>query len=251
MGDLYLILFILICLLLGYHRLLVFVFRKRLIAIGFLISSKSKISIRENLKYIFAFPIIRDRLRLSFKEFFFLPTKEFYKLCKIDIEGAMKMLIKHCGLKDNISIKITHDKLIMPCELAITGQAITTDAAGITYCISPFQYTVWVNKDCNVYMRGTTLAHELSHIYILSNGLKFQTQDYRKNQFQEQMADLFTVVLGYGLITLKGMESDFLSFDARVDYNRVGYLKENQIMYAQNIMEKALRRIRRHQGRDE
>lgn len=197
------------------------------------LSKDAKKVIEKNLKYTFTFGELKNRLTLPPKLFFLKPSFRFYFLCKKDIQNAANKTLKHCGL-DNISVHITHERLIPSYALQCLGEYSTT-VPGLTYSLSPFQFTVYIDKNYSSKVKGAVLSHEIGHIYTATKNIHFETRDEEKAKFSEQMTDLLTICLGLGKLMLKGNSYRFVEGGIEY-YGTLGYLKPKILKYAQIYM---------------
>jgi hypothetical protein len=201
---------------------------------GIWIKNSSRKSLRKNLEYIFTFPDFKKRLLYHPRIFFFKPFGEFYYLCEYAPVKAVEKILSYCGL-DKISVKITFDELEAMRGSYLVPPMFRNDLPGKIYRLSQNQYTIYINNKYHPKVIASILAHEISHAYIMSSGIKFETSSSQKGKFEEQMTDLTTIALGLGKLMING---HFYSFREKgIDCAAtVGYLKSGELEYAQALM---------------
>lgn len=201
---------------------------------GAWIKGYTRKSLRKNLEYIFISSEFKKRLLYHPKSFFFKPSKDFFFFCKYKTQKAAEEILSYCGL-NKISIKVTYDYLEAQRDSFEIPVMFRNNPPGKIYRLNQNQYTVYINNDYHPKVIASILSHEISHAYILSNGIKFKTSNSQKERFEEQMTDLATIALGLGRLMIDG---HFYSFREKgIDYTgTVGYLKSGELEYAQALM---------------
>lgn len=197
------------------------------------LSKDTKKVIEKNLRYMFTFEELKNRLTLSPKLFFFKPTYRFYFLCRKNIQNAADKILELCGLK-NVSVRIIHERLTPSYALQCLGEYSTT-VPGLTYSLSPSQFTIYIDKNYSSKVKGAVLSHEIGHIYTAAKNIHFKTKGEEKAKFSEQMTDLLTICLGLGELMLKGNSYHFVEEGVEY-YGTLGYLKPKVLKYAQSYM---------------
>lgn len=178
---------------------------------GIWIKSSSRKSLRENLEYIFIFPEFKKRLLYHPKNFFFEHSKDFYYLCEYKTQKAAEEILAYCGL-DKISVRVTYDYLEITKNSFIIPTVFRNNQPGKIYQLNKNQYTIYINNSYHPKVIAAILSHEISHAYILSSGIKFQTSSSQKEKFEEQMTDLATIALGLGKLMIEGHSYSYLDY---------------------------------------
>jgi len=207
------------------------------------INRASRKSIKKNLEYIFVFPEFKRRLIYHPKNFFFKPSKRFYDNCEYNTQKAVDEILRHCGL-DNISVRVTHDPLQVSKALSTTSTVVNYNIPGTAYQLNNRQYTIYINKNYSPKIIAGILSHEIGHIYILSNDIKFKTGSSQEKRFEEQMTDLSTIALGLGKLMIEGHSYSY--YEKGQTYNGIiGYLTSGILYYAQALMELKIEQVNR------
>lgn len=201
---------------------------------GIWINRSTRISLGKNLEYIFIFPEFKKRLIYHPRNFFFRPPKDFYYHCEYKAQKAAEEILAYCGL-DQISVRITYNLLDVPKDSVIIPTMFRSNPPGKIYQLNRNQYTIYIDNNYHPKVIASILAHEISHAYILSSGIKFQTKSSQREKFEEQMTDLSTIALGLGRLMIDG---HFYSYREKgIDYTgTVGYLKSGELEYAQALV---------------
>ena len=208
--------------------------RINLLLQGVWIKSSTRKSLRKNLEYIFIFPDFKKRLLYHPKDFFFRASKDFYYLCEYKSQKAAEEILAYCGL-DKISVKVTYDYLEAKRDSFEIPIMFRNDPPGKIYQLNQNQYTIYINNNYHPKVIAAILSHEISHAYIMSRGIKFQTSSAQKGKFEEEITDLATIVLGLGRLMIDGHSYSFR--EKGIDYTgTVGYLKSGELEYAQALM---------------
>ncbi len=201
---------------------------------GVWIKSFTRKSLRNNLDYIFIFPDFEKRLLYHPKSFFFKPSENFFNFCEYKTQKAAEEVLFYCGL-DKLSIKVTYDYLEAKKDAFEIPAMFRNDPPGKIYQLNQNQYTIYINNSYHPKVIAAILSHEISHAYIMSSGIKFQTSSSQKEKFEEQMTDLATIALGLGRLMIDGHSYSYR--EKGVDYiGKVGYLKMGELEYAQALM---------------
>ena len=199
------------------------------------ISRASRKSLRKNLEYIFIFPEFKKRLLYHPSKFFFGPSKDFYYFCEYKTQKATEEILAYCGL-DKLSVKVAYDYLEVTKNSIFIPRMFKNNPPGKIYQLNRNQYSIYIDNNYPQQVIAAILSHEISHAYILSSGIKFQTSSSQKEKFEEQMTDLSTIALGLGRLMIDG--HFYSRREKGIDYTgTVGYLKSGQLEFAQALME--------------
>jgi len=208
---------------------------------GVWIKSSIRKSLGKNLEYIFIFPEFKKRLLYHPKSFFFKPSKDFFYFCEYKTQKAAEEILTYCGL-DKISVKVTYDYLEAKKDSFEIPAMFRNNPPGKIYQLNQNQYTIYINNNYHPKVIVAILSHEISHAYIMSRGIKFQTSSAQKGKFEEQMTDLATIALGLGRLMIDGHSYSFR--EKGIDYTgTVGYLKLGELSYTQALMELRIEQI--------
>jgi hypothetical protein len=150
---------------------------------------------------------------------------------RIGYENILKFLQKFCGLESTpirlIWEQIYHQTKLIPAKdnLHIIGTTYILPFHSIIY------YSVYLNPKfiSNIKLLITTIAHELSHIYVSHNRIRFKSSDTARGEMEinEQMTDLLAITLGMG---------DLMCDDSKkVESFNTAYLTNDMICQAFNL----------------
>lgn len=217
---------------------------------GIELPEDTKKSVQRNLTHLFSFSQLENRLKHP-RDFFFIPSSNFYDSCENNVQNAAVEILSHCNL-DRISVKIIYDLLEKPKEYKPFGFNYEQHTAGKTYILNKYQYTIYLNKEYGPKFRAAILAHEISHVYIAFNNIQLKTKSLKKQEFLEQMTDLCTIALGLGKLVLVGTSylSTFLSsylsmYEDPVYHVTLGYLNKRVLNYANVLVKASIKQVKK------